>query len=186
MVFLSQFHVFNLFSKAIESNINKTWIASYSWSTSTKIATIPGVKRIGKVVGFTFRRGNVSSFRSLLQNLYVFPSDNNKPLNEYAMLLSACAHTKDSDLSWCISNYSQGTLASEDTERNVFLRIDFLWDYTELGLVHSIQLAVLAFSYTSQDLWQAWGYQNPSDFQPWEVVTHTYKKIPLTSFLSFL
>lgn len=27
VVFLSQFHVFNLFSKAIERNINKTWIA---------------------------------------------------------------------------------------------------------------------------------------------------------------
>ncbi|KAB0355691.1 hypothetical protein FD755_021632 [Muntiacus reevesi] len=113
VVFLSQFHVFNLFSKAIERNINKTWIASYSW--------------IGKIMGFTFRRGNVSSFCFLLQNLY-------------AMLLSACAHTKDSDL-----------------KRNVFLRTDFLWDYTELGLVHSIQLAVLAFS-----------YQNPNAFQPWE------------------
>ncbi|CAN0163640.1 unnamed protein product [Rangifer tarandus platyrhynchus] len=49
-------------------------------------------------------------------------------------------------------NTFAGTLASEDTERNVFLRTDFLWDYTELGLVHSIQLAVLAFSYASQDL----------------------------------
>ncbi|XDC57709.1 hypothetical protein R6Z07M_008891 [Ovis aries] len=70
VVFLSQFHVFNLFSKALERNINKTWI---SWSTSTKIATIPDIKRTGKVVGFTFRRGNMSSFHSCLQNLYVFP-----------------------------------------------------------------------------------------------------------------
>lgn len=78
------------------------------------------------------------------------------------------------------SNCSQGTLATKDSERNFFLRTDFLWDYTELGLVHSIQLAVLARSYAIQDLWQAW------DFQPWEVVAHTYKKIPLPSFLSFL
>ena len=28
VVFLSQFHVFNLFSKALERNINKTWIVS--------------------------------------------------------------------------------------------------------------------------------------------------------------
>lgn len=63
-----------------------------------------------------------------------------------------CAHAEDSDLSRCISNCSQGTLATKDTERNFFLRTDFLWDYTELGLVHSIQLAVLALSYAIQDL----------------------------------
>ncbi|KAI4539427.1 hypothetical protein MG293_010819, partial [Ovis ammon polii] len=139
VVFLSQFHVFNLFSKALERNINKTWI---SWSTSTKIATIPDIKRTGIVVGFTFRRGNMSSFHSCLQNLCMnLPCPN---------LL--CAHAEDSDLSRCISNCSQGTLATKDTERNFFLRTDFLWDYTELGLVHSIQLAVLALSYAIQDL----------------------------------
>uniref|UniRef100_A0A8D0QKF4 G-protein coupled receptor family C group 6 member A n=1 Tax=Sus scrofa TaxID=9823 RepID=A0A8D0QKF4_PIG len=173
VVFLSQFHVFNLFSKAIERNINKIWIASDNWSTATKITTIPNVKRIGKVVGFTFRRGNMSSFHSFLQNLHMFPSDNNKPLNEYAMLLAACADAKDSDLSQCISNYSQGTLAykaNKDIERNFSLRNDFLWDYTEPGFVHSIQLAVFALGYAIRDLCQARDCQNPNAFQPWEQI----------------
>ncbi|XP_025781436.1 G-protein coupled receptor family C group 6 member A isoform X2 [Puma concolor] len=173
VVFLRQFHVFNLFSKALERNINKTWIASDNWSTATKITTIPNVKRIGKVVGFTFRRGNMSSFHSFLQNLHIFPSDNNKVLNEYATLLSACAYVKDSDLSQCISNHSQGTLAykvNKDIERNFSLRNDFLWDYTEPGLVHSIQLAVLALGYAIRDLCQARDCQNPNAFQPWEQI----------------
>ncbi|XP_004398000.1 PREDICTED: G-protein coupled receptor family C group 6 member A isoform X2 [Odobenus rosmarus divergens] len=173
VVFLRQFHVFNLFSKAIERNINKIWIASDNWSTATKITTIPNVKRIGKVVGFTFRRGNMSSFHSFLQNLHIFPSENNKPLREYAMLLSACAYVKDSDLSQCISNHSQGTLAykaNEDIERNFSLRNDFLWDYTEPGLVHSIQLAVRALGYAIRDLCQARDCQNPNAFQPWEQI----------------
>nr|XP_001504197.1 G-protein coupled receptor family C group 6 member A [Equus caballus]XP_008516180.1 PREDICTED: G-protein coupled receptor family C group 6 member A isoform X1 [Equus przewalskii] len=173
VVFLRQFHVFNLFNKAIERNVNKTWIASDIWSTATKITTIPNIKRIGKIVGFTFTRGNMSSFHSFLQNLHLFPSDNNKPLNEYAMLLSACAHVKDSDLSQCISNHSQGTLtykANKDIERNFSLRNDFLWDYTEPGFVHSIQLAVFALGYAVQDLCQAQDCQNPNAFQPWELL----------------
>ncbi|XP_039079675.1 G-protein coupled receptor family C group 6 member A isoform X2 [Hyaena hyaena] len=173
VVFLRQFHVFNLFSKAIERNINKIWIASDNWSTATKITTIPNVKRIGKVVGFTFRRGNMSSFRSFLQNLHIFPSDNNKALNEYASLLSACAYVKDSDLSQCISNHSQETLAykaDKDIERNFSLRNDFLWDYTEPGFVHSVQLAVLALAYAIRDLCQACDCQNPNAFQPWEKI----------------
>ncbi|XP_042793322.1 G-protein coupled receptor family C group 6 member A isoform X1 [Panthera leo] len=173
VVFLRQFHVFNLFSKALERNINKIWIASDNWSTATKITTIPNVKRIGKVVGFTFRRGNMSSFHSFLQNLHIFPSDNNKVLNEYATLLSACAYVKDSDLSQCISNHSQGTLAykvDKDLERNFSLRNDFLWDYTEPGLVHSIQLAVLSLGYAIRDLCQARDCQNPNAFQPWELL----------------
>ncbi|XP_077910518.1 G-protein coupled receptor family C group 6 member A isoform X2 [Halichoerus grypus] len=179
VVFLRQFHVFNLFSKAIERNINKIWIASDNWSTATKITTIPNIKSIGKVVGFTFTRGNMSSFHSFLQNLHIFPSENNKLLHEYAMLLSACAYVKDSDLSQCISNHSQGTLAykaNEDIERNFSLRNDFLWDYTEPGLVHSIQLAVLALGYAIRDLCQARDCQNPNAFQPWEQIQSKFFK----------
>ncbi|XP_054578406.1 G-protein coupled receptor family C group 6 member A isoform X2 [Eptesicus fuscus] len=173
VVFLRQFHVFSLFSKAIERNINKVWIASDNWSTAIKITTIPNIKRIGKVVGFTFRKGNVSSFQSFLQNLHMFPSDHNKPLNEYAMLLSACASVQDSDLSQCIFNHSQGTLAytaNKDTDRNFSLRNDFLWEYTEPGLVHSIQLAVFALAHALRDLCQARDCKNPNAFQPWEQI----------------
>uniref|UniRef100_A0A2K6ET08 G-protein coupled receptor family C group 6 member A n=1 Tax=Propithecus coquereli TaxID=379532 RepID=A0A2K6ET08_PROCO len=174
VVFLRQFHVFNLFNKAIERNINKIWIASDNWSTATKITTIPNVKKIGKVVGFAFKRGNMSSFHSFLQNLHMFPSDNNKPLHECAMLLSACAYVKDSDLSQCIFNHSQGTLPykanKEIIKKNFFLRNDFLWDYTEPGLIHSIQLAVFALGYAIRDLCQAQDCQNPNAFQPWEQI----------------
>ncbi|XP_010595028.2 G-protein coupled receptor family C group 6 member A isoform X2 [Loxodonta africana] len=170
VVFLRQFHVFNLFNKAIEKNINKIWIASDNWSTATNIATIPNIKRVGKVVGFTFRRGNMSSFHAFLQNLPMFPKHKNKPLNEYVMLLSACAYAKDSDLSQCIFNRSLRTLAYKAIERNFSLRNNFLWDYTEPGVVHSIQLAVFALGYAIRDLCQARDCQNPNAFQPWEQI----------------
>ncbi|XP_002714814.1 G-protein coupled receptor family C group 6 member A [Oryctolagus cuniculus] len=172
VLFLRQFHVFDLFNKAIERNINKIWIASDNWATATKIISIPNIKKIGKIVGFTFRRGNMSSFHSFLQNLHMFPSDNNKPLHEYTMLLCACAYVKDSDLSQCILNHSQGTLAckpNKTVEKN-FMRKDFLWQYTEPGLMHSIQLAVFALGYAIRDLCHARDCQNPNAFQPWELL----------------
>ncbi|XP_012789398.2 G-protein coupled receptor family C group 6 member A isoform X2 [Sorex araneus] len=173
VVFLRQFHVFNLFNKAIERNINKIWIASDNWSTSTKVTTIPNVTKIGKVVGFTFRRGNMSSFHSFIQNLHMFPSDNNKVLSEYVTLLAVCAHVKDSDLSQCISNNSQETMTNKtnkDVERIISLRKDFLWDYTEPGLVHNIQLAVFALGHAIRDLCQVRDCQSLSAFQPWEQI----------------
>ncbi|KFO24460.1 G-protein coupled receptor family C group 6 member A [Fukomys damarensis] len=173
VVFLRKFHVFNLFNKAIERNINKMWIASDNWSTATKIITIPNVKKIGKVVGFAFRRGNMSSFHSFLQTLHMYPNDNNKILHEYAMLSSACEQVKDSDLSQCISNHSHEMLTykiHQAVARNLLMRNDFLWHYAEPGLIHSVQLAVFALAYAIRDLCQARDCQNPNAFQPWELL----------------
>ncbi|GAB1295101.1 G-protein coupled receptor family C group 6 member A [Apodemus speciosus] len=173
VVFLRKFHVFNLFTKAIERKISKIWIASDNWSTATKIITIPNVKKLGKVVGFTFRRGNMSSFHSFLQTLHLYPNDNNKPLHEFAMLFSACKYVKDGDLSQCISNYSEAALTYDSTktiENHLFKRNDFLWHYSEPGLIHSIQLAVLALGHAIRDLCQDRDCQKPSAFQPWELL----------------
>lgn len=188
VVFLRKFHVFNLFNKAIERKISKIWIASDNWSTAAKIITIPNVKKLGKVVGFTFRRGNMSSFHSFLQTLHMYPSDNNKPLHEFAMLFSACKHIKDGDLSQCISNYSQATWTYDTTktiETHLFKRNDFLWHYTEPGLIHSIQLAVLALGHAIQDLCQDRDCQKPNAFQPWEVLP-TYIPKPISYHHFFL
>ncbi|XP_012888265.1 PREDICTED: G-protein coupled receptor family C group 6 member A isoform X1 [Dipodomys ordii] len=172
VVFLRKFHVFSLFNQAIERNINKVWIASDNWSTATKIITIPNVQKIGKVVGFTFRRGNLSSFHSFLQTLHKYPHINNKPLREYSMLFSACEHVNNSELSKCISNHPQENLTYKDNkamERN-FMKNDFLWHYTEPGLIHSVQLAVLALGYAVRDLCQVRDCQKPNAFQTWELL----------------
>ncbi|XP_021030766.1 G-protein coupled receptor family C group 6 member A isoform X2 [Mus caroli] len=173
VVFLRKFHVFNLFTKAIERKISKIWIASDNWSTATKIITIPNVKKLGKVVGFAFRRGDMSSFHSFLQTLHMYPDDNNKPLHEFAMLFSACKYIKDGDLSQCISNYSQATLTYDTTktiENHLFKRNDFLWHYTEPGLIYSIQLAVFALGHAIRDLCQARDCKKANAFQPWEQI----------------
>ncbi|XP_051849303.1 G-protein coupled receptor family C group 6 member A [Antechinus flavipes] len=170
VVFLRQFHVFNLFNKAIERNINKVWIASDTWSAAVKISAIPNVKRVGKVVGFAFKGGNMSSFYDFIQNLHLMPNENNKLLSEYIMLLSSCSHVKDNDLNYCIANYSRENWNYKMVESNFSLRNSFLLDNAEPGHVHSVQLAVSALAYAIQDQCRDRNCQNPAAFQPWEQI----------------
>ncbi|XP_068933089.1 G-protein coupled receptor family C group 6 member A [Petaurus breviceps papuanus] len=179
VVFLRQFHVFNLFNKAIERNINKVWIASDTWSAAVKISTIPNVKRIGKVVGFAFKGGNMSSFHDFLQNLYLLPNDKNKLLTEYSMLLSSCSHVNNSDLNYCIANYPRGNWDYRMVKSNFSLRNSFLLDNVESGHVHSVQLAVSALAYAIRDQCRGRNCQNPAAFQPWELL-ETLKHVTFT------
>ncbi|XP_007484529.2 G-protein coupled receptor family C group 6 member A [Monodelphis domestica] len=170
VVFLRQFHVFDLFNKAIQRNINKVWIASDTWSAAVKISTIPNVKRIGKVVGFAFKSGNMSSFHDFLQNIHLLSNEKNKLLSEYIMLLSSCSHVKDSDLNYCIANHSQGNWAYKIVESNFSLRNNFLLDNAEPGPVHSLQLAISALAYAIRDQCRDRNCQNPTAFHPWELL----------------
>ncbi|XP_043820646.1 G-protein coupled receptor family C group 6 member A [Dromiciops gliroides] len=179
VVFLRQFHVFSLFNKAIERNINKVWIASNTWSGAVKISTIPNVKRIGKVVGFAFKGGNMSSFYDFLQNLHLWPNKKNKLLSDYMMLLSSCSNVKDSDLNYCIANYSKGNWDYRMVESNFSLRNGFLLENTEPGHVHSVQLAIYALAYAIRDQCRDRNCQNPAAFQPWELL-ETLKNVTFT------
>ncbi|XP_037833653.1 G-protein coupled receptor family C group 6 member A-like [Kryptolebias marmoratus] len=54
----------------IENNMNRTWIASDSWSISAKLSTMPGIEKIGQVFGFTFKRNEVPGFRDLVRSMF--------------------------------------------------------------------------------------------------------------------
>ncbi|XP_029972985.1 G-protein coupled receptor family C group 6 member A-like [Salarias fasciatus] len=54
--------------EAIEHKLNRTWIASDTWSTSTKISTLPGIELAGQVFGFTFNGREVPGFRQYLMS----------------------------------------------------------------------------------------------------------------------
>ncbi|XP_078496507.1 taste receptor type 1 member 3-like [Lissotriton helveticus] len=47
----------------------KVWLASEDWATSTTISSLPGLQRIGTVLGFTVQGGQLSGFESYLSHI---------------------------------------------------------------------------------------------------------------------
>ncbi|XP_035282800.1 G-protein coupled receptor family C group 6 member A-like [Anguilla anguilla] len=54
--------------------INKTWIASDSWSTSGEIRGLGGIQKIGKVYGFIAKRNTVPGFEEHVRNFTAQPT----------------------------------------------------------------------------------------------------------------
>uniref|UniRef100_G1KPJ6 G-protein coupled receptor family C group 6 member A n=1 Tax=Anolis carolinensis TaxID=28377 RepID=G1KPJ6_ANOCA len=183
VVFLRQFHVMRLFRKAIEMNINKTWIASDNWSAAVKISTLPNISRLGKVVGFTFKSGNMSSFHQFLSNLHKTPTGNYTIAREYAMLMSTCSHINNQDLSKCISNYSGEKLLKNRTQPSSQLwDEEFLIANIEPGFIHSTMLAVHAIANAIRNQCKNRNCKDPYAFAPWEVGFLSFFCIPYMHF----
>lgn len=158
-----------LFKKAIERNVNKIWIASDNWSTAVKISTMPNIRQLGTVVGFGFKSGDISTFQDFLKNLHEKPTENNKFLGEYIMLLSVCAHLEYYDFQMCISNQSQDDLMQNVENKQHIWRDDFLNANIEPGFIHSTILAVYAIAHAIKGQCKDRNCKDPSAFTPWEV-----------------
>ncbi|OWK58395.1 G-protein coupled receptor family C group 6 member A [Lonchura striata] len=174
VVFMRQFHVLKLFKKAIERNVNKIWIASDNWSAAVKISTIPNIRQLGTVVGFGFKNGDISSFQEFLKNLHEKPTENNKFLREYIMLLSVCSHLEYHDFQTCIANQSQDNLLENDGSKPQIWRDDFLNANVEPGFIHSTMLAVYAIAHAIKRQCKDRDCKDPSAFAPWEIHTDLF------------
>eukprot|EP00075_Anas_platyrhynchos_P021209 XP_027310462.1 G-protein coupled receptor family C group 6 member A [Anas platyrhynchos] len=175
VVFMRQFHVLKLFKKAIERNVNKIWIASDNWSTAVKISTMPNIRQLGTVVGFGFKSGDISTFQDFLKNLHEKPTENNKFLGEYIMLLSVCAHLEYYDFQMCISNQSQDDLMQNIENKQHIWRDDFLNANIEPGFIHSTILAVYAIAHAIKGQCKDRNCKDPSAFTPWELLEELKK-----------
>ncbi|XP_035394549.1 G-protein coupled receptor family C group 6 member A [Cygnus atratus] len=175
VVFMRQFHVLELFKKAIERNVNKIWIASDNWSTAVKISTMPNIRQLGTVVGFGFKSGNITTFQDFLRNLHEKPTENNKFLGEYIMLLSICAHLEYYDFQMCISNQSQDDLMQNVENKQHIWRDDFLNANIEPGFIHSTILAVYAIAHAIKGQCKDRNCKDPSAFTPWELLEELKK-----------
>lgn len=177
VVFMRQFHVLKLFKKAIERNVKKIWIASDNWSTAVKISTMPNIRKLGTVVGFGFKNKDLSTFQDFLRNLHDRPTENNKFLLEYIMLLSVCAHLDNYDFQMCISSQSQYDLMQNVENNHQIWRDDFLNANIEPGFIHSTILAVYAIAHAIKGQCKDRNCKNPSAFAPWELLEELKKVI---------
>ncbi|KAE8602612.1 hypothetical protein XENTR_v10014053 [Xenopus tropicalis] len=170
VVFLKPSLVIRLFKKVIQLNIQKTWIASDMWSAASTISSIPNIQRVGRVIGFTFKSGNMSPFLNYLKNLNSQHFEMNHLLDQYAWLLYHCPKVKYNELSSCISNYSKETPYDIKNRKGIFLKEDFLLESMQPGFVYSTQLAVTAIAYAIRNICSNRNCKDPDAFAPWELL----------------
>lgn len=120
----------------IEHNLNRTWVASDSWSTSAKVLSLPGIGRIGEVFGFISKRNEVPGFRDYV--LSDFNGSTNALLEHYRGAYPLCSSRSERRLRGSSSSRAPGPacqdldrLAShidQDKAYNIYLAVQVIAD----------------------------------------------------------
>ncbi|KAK1170414.1 G-protein coupled receptor family C group 6 member A [Acipenser oxyrinchus oxyrinchus] len=157
--------------QAFEGEIlDKIWIASDSWSTSSEVSALPNLNNVGKVIGFTFQSENPTSFYEYLKNVKI--NVENIFLKEYGARVSGCSH-HTGDFDSCVSNYTLDLCSllekkqeTQDTKEEFLLRN--IRPYP--AIIFNTQLAVQAIAQGIHDLCKDGKCHNPKVISPWEKV----------------
>ncbi|XP_056152322.1 G-protein coupled receptor family C group 6 member A-like [Lampris incognitus] len=89
ILFTKESNVKIIMEAAVQMNINRTLIASDSWSTSHKISEMPGIERVGQVFGFISKKNEVPGFEDYVKSM--INSTTNTFLKDNLMHCSPCS-----------------------------------------------------------------------------------------------
>nr|XP_055068008.1 G-protein coupled receptor family C group 6 member A-like [Misgurnus anguillicaudatus] len=122
----------------------RVWVASDNWSTATDILKVVNLTDIGDVLGFTFKSGNVTSFKQFIKDLQFENEENmNSLLNEFLGYLHV---------------------------GNITEAVQELLDNTNPDMVFSIQLAVGVVAKAVSELCGKRQCNDPTEIHPWQLL----------------
>ncbi|XP_054483480.1 G-protein coupled receptor family C group 6 member A-like [Anoplopoma fimbria] len=133
--------------------MRRIWVASDSWSSSSTVKGNITLEDIGHVVGFTFKSGDMSSFREYLTRLEETGHDNmrnNTFMQEFYMQLNASKYFGETEL--------------------VSKAVNRLREHTHAGTIFSIEMAVSAIAQALVSICRSRDCRTPGKVQPWEVL----------------
>ncbi|XP_029899931.1 G-protein coupled receptor family C group 6 member A-like isoform X2 [Myripristis murdjan] len=90
---------------AIQNNLSRIWIGSDSWSTSTRIAEIKGIYKVGQVFGFISKRNEVPGFKDYVTSM--FQGTTNPFLEQYLSYYPRCNSSEKNSKNNCSLTKSQ-------------------------------------------------------------------------------
>ncbi|KAM4542860.1 G-protein coupled receptor family C group 6 member A-like [Odontesthes bonariensis] len=111
---------------AIKEKLNRTWIASDTWSTSSRISKMPGIKLAGKVFGFIFKRNEVPGFENYVSTM--FNRTTNAIIRHHLTLYPLCSNQSEErkahDCSMqCLHPHCLASYIDEDESYSIYLAV---------------------------------------------------------------
>ncbi|XP_051263230.1 G-protein coupled receptor family C group 6 member A [Dicentrarchus labrax] len=134
-------------------SMRRVWVASDSWSSSSSVTGNLTLDDIGHIVGFTFKRGDMSSFSEYLSRLEAAGQDyteNNSFMQEFYRQLNA---TEGSGYTELVSK-----------------AVNTLREHSHAASVFSIEMAVSAIAQAVASICKSRDCKTPGTVQPWEVL----------------
>ena len=134
IMFTKDTNVNVIMEAAIKHNLNRTWIASDAWSTSSVVSTLPGIEKAGEVFGFISKRNEVPKFRDYV--LSAFNGTTNDILDHHLILYPLCSNQSDEN------RESNCSLADSSQGSKQCLDLSCLAKYIDQDESYNIYLAV--------------------------------------------
>lgn len=132
-------------------SMRRVWVASDNWSSSSSVHGNLTLDEIGHIVGFTFKSGDMSSFREFLSRLEAAGQSigSNSFMQEFYMQLNANKGFADAEL--------------------VSKAVKTLREHTHADTIFSVELAVSAIAQAVASICRSRACKTPGRVQPWQV-----------------
>ncbi|XP_059209539.1 G-protein coupled receptor family C group 6 member A-like [Centropristis striata] len=133
IVFTKETNVAFLMEAATKYRLNRTWIASDSWSTSSKVSALPGIEMAGEVFGFISKRKVVPGFEDYVMSM--FNGTSNAILQHYLTQYPLCSNHSEEDRETncplpnsfqCLNPRSLAKCIDQDESYNIYLAVQVI------------------------------------------------------------
>lgn len=134
IMFTKDSNVDVIMKEAIRHNLNRTWIASDSWSTSRTVASLSEIERAGEVFGLNSQANQVPGFRDHVKSKFSGASDD--LAEHYLSHFPPCTDKSDK------GQEGQCSFVSSQEEPRPCVEISCLAKYINESMGYNIYLAV--------------------------------------------